>query len=317
MPEIPMREGYARALAELADRDQAIVALDVDTAASTLSKFFAERHPERFFNVGIAEPCMVDVAVGLALGGFIPFVNGFAALLSLRALEQVRTNVCYARTNVKIAASYAGLSDFKDGATHYAFTDLANLRALPNLTIIVPADAGEAAAWVPILAAYQGPVYLRISRAPALPVYQPGTHLEIGKGLTLRDGSDLSLVTLGAMTGRCLKAANLLAAQGVQARVLEIHTLKPLDHELILKAARETGALVTAEEHALTGGLGSAVAELLGENEPTPLQRVGIPDRFCPTARDLDKLMDACGLSVDEIVSASQNVLERKKRRTP
>jgi transketolase len=316
MPEISMREGYARALTELADRDQTIVALDVDTAASTLSRFFAEHHPERFFNVGIAEPCMVDVAVGLALGGFIPFVNGFAALLSLRALEQVRTNVCYARTNVKIAASYAGLSDFKDGATHYAFTDLANMRALPNLTIIVPADAGEAAAWVPILAAYQGPVYLRISRAPALPVHKPGTHLEIGKGLILRDGSDLSLITLGVMTGRCLQAADQLSVQGIQARVLEIHTLKPLDHELILNAAHETGALVTAEEHALIGGLGSAVSELLAENEPTPLQRVGIPDHFCPTARDLDTLMDACGLSVAEIVIASHQVLERKKRRT-
>jgi transketolase len=316
MTEISMREGYARALTEFAGHNPRIVALDVDTAASTLSKYFAEQYPERFFNVGIAEPCMLDVAVGLALGDFIPFANGFAALLSLRALEQIRTNVCYARTNVKIAASYAGLSDFKDGATHYAFTDLANLRALPNLTIIVPADAAEAAAWVPLVAEYEGPVYLRISRAPALPVFQSGTQLVIGKGLTLRDGNDLTLVTMGAMTGRCLLAAKVLEADGINTRVLEMPTLKPLDNELILKAAIETGALVTAEEHAITGGLGSAVAELLAEQNPTPLQRVGIPDRFCPTGRDLDRLMDACGLSVDQIVSSAKHVFARKNRRT-
>lgn len=315
MPEISMREGYARALAEFADKNNKIVALDVDTSASTLSKFFAERHPDRFFNVGIAEPCMLDVAAGLALGGFIPFANGFAALISLRALEQVRTNVCYARTNVKIAASYAGLSDFKDGATHYAFTDLANMRALPNLTVIIPADAAEAAAWVPIVANYDGPVYLRISRAPALPVFHQDQKLEIGKGLTLRKGADVCLVTMGAMTGRCLLAADELEKQGIRARILEIHTLKPIDHELILKAAEEIGALVTAEEHSIIGGLGSAVAEVLSEALPTPLKRVGIQDRFCPTGRNLDKLMDACGLSVEEIISAAHNVLERKSRR--
>ncbi|MBN2257169.1 MAG: transketolase family protein [Anaerolineaceae bacterium] len=315
MTEISMREGYAKALVELAEQNQKIVALDVDTAASTLSKFFAERHPDRFFNVGIAEPCMLDVAVGLALGGYIPFVNGFAALISLRALEQVRTNVCYAQTNVKIAASYAGLSDFKDGATHYAFTDLANMRALPNLTVIIPADATEAAAWVPIIAEHKGPVYLRISRAPALPVYQPGTRLKIGRGLVLREGSDVTLVATGAMTGRCLQAADQLDGQGVKARVLELHTLKPIDTDIILKAAEETGALVTAEEHSIIGGLGSAVAETLSEACPTPLARVGIPDHFCPTGRDLDKLMDACGLSINDIVKAANRSMRQKSRR--
>ncbi len=315
MAEPSMREAYGKALAEYGSLNPKVVALDVDTSASTLSKFFAERHPERFFNIGIAEPCMVDVAVGLSLGGFIPFANGFAALLSLRALEQVRTNVCYARTNVKIAASYAGLSDFKDGATHYSVTDLANMRALPNLTIIVPADAAEAAAWVPLVAEYDGPVYLRISRAPALLVYHAGSVLQIGKGLTLRDGDDVTLITLGAMTGRCLAAAGELAASGIEARVLEIHTLKPLDQELICTAARETGAIVTAEEHSVIGGLGSAVAELLSESLPTPMQRVGIRDAFCPTGRNLDKLMDACGLSVDEIVAAAKRVVEMKNRR--
>jgi transketolase len=311
-----MREAYGRALAEYGVADPRVVALDADTSASTLSTFFARRFPERFFNIGIAEPCMVDVAAGLALGGFVPFVNGFASILSLRALEQIRTCVCYARANVKIAASYAGISDFKDGASHYSITDLANVRALPEMTVIVPADAAEGAAWVPLVAACDGPVYLRISRAGTLPVYRPGTKLEIGKGLTLRDGKDLTLVAAGSMVGRCARAAQELAARGVDARLLELHTLKPLDRDLILKAAGETGALVTAEEHSLIGGLGSAVAETLAEACPVPLERVGIRDRFCPTGRDLDKLMDMCGLSIAELVAAAGRVLERKTSKT-
>ncbi|MEW5872760.1 MAG: transketolase C-terminal domain-containing protein [Chloroflexota bacterium] len=312
MPELSMREAYGRALADYGALNPNVVALDVDTSASTLSSFFAQKFPERFFNLGIAEPCMVDVAAGLALGGFLPFINGFASILSLRALEQIRTCVCYARTNVKIAASYAGISDFKDGATHYSITDLANLRALPGMTVIVPADAAEAAAWVPLVAEFDGPVYLRISRAGALPVHQTGSALQVGKGRTLRPGRDLTLVASGSMVGRCAVAAEQLSAQGINARLLEIHTLKPLDRDLLIQAAAETGALVTAEEHNIIGGLGSAVAETLAEACPAPLERVGIKDYFCPTGRDLDTLMDACGLSVAEIVAAAQRVMERK-----
>jgi transketolase len=312
MAEPSMREAYGRALAEYGGVNPKIVALDVDTSASTLSNFFAQKHPERFFNIGIAEPCMVDVAAGLALGGFVPFINGFATILSLRALEQIRTCVCYARTNVKIGASYAGLSDFKDGATHYSISDLANMRALPGMTVIVPADAAEAAAWVPIVAEFDGPVYLRISRAGSLPVFNAGMTLEIGKGLTLRNGKDLTLVATGAMVGRCARAAEQLAMMGIDARLVEIHTLKPLDRELLLQAAGQTGAIVTAEEHTIIGGLGSAVAETLAEAQPVPLERVGIQDRFCPTGRDLDTLMDVCGLSVAEIIAATKRVLERK-----
>ncbi|MBN2148743.1 MAG: transketolase family protein [Anaerolineales bacterium] len=313
MAEPSMREAYGRALAEYGAQNPSVVALDVDTSASTLSNFFAEKFPKRFFNLGIAEPCMVDVAAGLALGGFVPFVNGFASILSLRALEQIRTCVCYARTNVKIAASYAGVSDFKDGATHYSISDLANVRALPNMTVIVPADAAEAAAWVPLVAEFDGPVYLRISRAGALPVHQPGTKLEIGKGRILRPGRDLTLVATGAMVGRCALAAEELSTQGLDACLLEIHTLKPLDRELLLQAAEQTGAIVTAEEHTIIGGLGSAVAETLADALPVPLERVGIHDHFCPTGRDLDKLMDACGLSVAGIVAAARRVVERKE----
>lgn len=312
MAEISMREAYGRALAELGAVNSQVVALDVDTSSSTLSNYFAQRFPERFFNIGIAEPCMVDVAAGLALGGLVPFINGFASLLALRALEQIRTCVCYARTNVKIAASYAGVSDFKDGATHYSISDLANMRALPGMTVIVPADAAEAAAWVPLVAEYDGPIYLRISRAGAIPIHQAGSLLRIGQGRTLRPGIDLTLVATGAMVGRCMLAAEQLSAQGIHARLLEIHTLKPLDSDLLLKAAEETGALVTAEEHNIIGGLGSAVAEVLSEGCPVPFERVGIRDRFCPTGRDLDQLMDACGLSVADVVAAAQRVLIRK-----
>lgn len=313
MAEISMREAYGRALAAYGESHPNVVALDVDTSASTLSNFFAKSFPERFFNIGIAEPCMVDVAAGLALGGLTPFINGFASIISLRALEQLRTCVCYGRTNVKIAASYAGLSDFKDGATHYSITDLANMRALPNMTVVVAADADEAAAFVPLVAEFDGPVYLRLSRAGALPVPATDQVLQIGKGRTLRRGKDLTIVATGAMVGRCALAAEALEKEGIDARLIEIHTLKPLDRDLLLQAAAETGALVTAEEHTIVGGLGSAVSELLAEARPVPVVKVGIRDRFCPTARNLDKLMDACGLAVTDVVAAAQRAMKMKQ----
>lgn len=312
MGEISMREAYGRALADYADQNPKVACVEVDTSASTLTHFFAAKHPERFFNVGIAEPGAVDLGAGLALGGYIPFVNAFAALLALRSLEQIRTCLCYARTNVKIAASYAGLSDFKDGATHFAVTDIANLRALPEMTVIVPADAAEAAAFVPLVAEFEGPVYLRISRGSALPVHTPGSELKIGKGIVRREGADVSLIATGVMVGRSLQAAEELAKLGIQAEVVEIHTIKPLDVDLIVRTAAKTKAVVTVEEHARIGGLGSAVAEVLGDACPTPLERVGIRDAFCPTGRSVEGLLDACGLGVTDIVNAVQKVKDRK-----
>ncbi len=312
MGAMAMREAYGRALAEYGARNSRVVALDADTSSSTLSSYFAQRFPERFFNIGIAEPCMVDVAVGLALGGKIPFVNVFAALLSLRALEQVRTCVCYARTNVKLAASYAGLSDFKDGPTHHSITDIANMRALPEMTVIVPADAAEAAAWVPLVAEYDGPVYLRLSRAATLPVHGLGDiDLHIGRGITLRGGSDLTIIACGSMVGRSLAAAEQLASEGLAARVLEIHTLKPLDTGLIQRAAAETGAIVTAEEHTVIGGLGDAVAGALAGCCPAPVERVGIPDTFCRTGMNPEAVMDAAGLAVADVVRAARTAVRR------
>jgi transketolase len=307
-----MREGYGRALAEYGEINPDIVVLDADTSASTLSRFFAERFPERFLNIGIAEPCMVDVAVGLALGGKVPFANAFAALISLRALEQVRTCVCYARRNVKLGAGYAGLSDFKDGPTHHAIMDIATMRAMPGMTVIVPADALEAGKWVPVVAEYEGPVYLRLSRATTIPVHDEGLQVEIGKGITLREGSDVTIVGTGSMVGRSLLAAEELAKEGIEARVLEIHTIKPLDVDLIRQAAEETGAVVTAEEHSVIGGLGGAVAEALCGGRPVPLERVGVADTFACTALDPESLMDACGLAVEDIVAAVKRAVARK-----
>jgi transketolase len=312
MAEIPMRAGFGRALVAYGAENPDLVVLDVDTSSSTLTKYFAETYPERFLNIGIAEPCMIDVAVGLALGGKIPIANGFAALLALRALEQIRTCVCYANANVKIAAGYAGLSDFKDGPTHHAIVDIATTRALPNLTVIVPADATEAGCWVPIIAEHEGPVYIRLSRAAVLPVHSKDPALEIGKGLVLRDGGDVTLIATGAMVGRCLEAADALAEDEINARVLEIHTVKPLDQELILQAALETGALVTAEEHSIIGGLGGAVAETLSGHPGGVLERVGIKDTFARTALDPESLMDAYGLAVKNVVTAAKRAFAHK-----
>jgi transketolase len=313
MTETSMREGYGKALAEYGLVNPDVLVLDADTSTSTLSCFFAQRFPERFFNIGIAEPCMVDIAVGLALGGKVPFANAFAALLSLRALEQIRTCVCYARTNVKIVAGYAGLSDYKDGATHYAIVDIATIRALPEMTVIVPADALEAAKWVPVVAEYDGPVYLRISRAATLPVHNANLQVKIGKGITLRDGGDVAIIGTGSMVGRSLLAAEELANEGIEARVLEIHTIKPLDADLVRQAAEETGAIVTAEEHSVIGGLGGAVAEVLSGERPTLLQRVGVGDTFARTALDPESLMDAYGLAVRDIVTAAKRALAQKR----
>jgi len=310
---LSMREAYGRALADYGSVNVKVVALDADTSSSTLSNFFEKRFPDRFFNFGIAEPCMIDAAVGFALAGMVPFANAFAALVSLRALEQVRTCVCYARTNVKIAASYAGVSDFKDGPTHHAITDIAIMRSLPEMTVIVPADSNEAAAFVPLIAEYDGPVYLRLNRAATAVVSQPGEKLQIGKGIMRRPGRGITIVACGSMVGRSLKAAELLRQDGLDVGVLELHTVKPIDKEIIIRAAQQTGAIVSAEEHTVIGGLGSAVAEVLGEGLPVPLVRVGIHDAFARTGPDPDAVMDACGMGVADIVKACRSVFAQKR----
>lgn len=315
MKNVPQRQAYGMALADYGDVNPDVVVLDADVSSSTLTAYFARRHPTRFFNVGVTEASMVDVGVGLALGGLIPFVNTFAALLTLRACEQIRTCVAYANANVKLIGGYSGLSDYKDGPTHFAVNDMALMRAMPNIAVIAPADNTETAKMVPAIAEWDGPVYMRISRADVPDVFDDTLQVRIGRGITVRSGSDLTLISTGYMLGRCLQAADLLAQQGISARVLSLATIKPLDVDLVCQAAAETGALVTAEDHTLLGGLASAVAETVALHAPVPLAYVGLADTFAETGPDTETLMDAWGLSVADIVAAAQRVLERKHAR--
>ena len=312
--QIPQRQAYGTALADYGDVNPDVVVLEADVSSSTLTKYFADRHPTRFFNVGVTEASMVDVGVGLALSGLIPFVNTFAALLTLRACEQIRTCVAYAHTNVKLIGGYSGLSDYKDGPTHFAVNDVAIMRAMPDMVVVAPADNVEAARMVPVIAEYDGPVYMRISRAVVPDVFTEAHTVQLGKGVTVRQGNDVTLIGSGSMVARCMKAADALAQEHIQARVLAVHTIKPLDVDLIRQAAEETGALVTAEDHLIIGGLGSAVAEALAGHYPAPVEFVGLNDTFAETGPDPDTLMDAWGLSVKDIVEAARRALRRKSR---
>jgi transketolase len=312
MSEIPQRQAYGMALAEYGTLNSKVVVLDADVSSSTLTSYFARKFPDRFINVGVTEASMVDVGVGLALGGYIPFVNTFAALLTLRACEQIRTCVAYARTNVKLIGSYSGLSDYKDGPTHFATNDMAVIRSLPNMVVLSPADNIEAARLVPVIAEYEGPVYMRISRAVLPDVFGSSHTVAIGKGTLIQDGKDVTLIATGSLVSRCVEAAHQLTGQGVSVRLISMHSIKPLDQEMVLKAAEETGAIVTAEDHTIVGGLGSAVAEAVVLGRPVPMEMVGLADTFAETGPDPDTLMDAWGMSCQDVVSAVYQVLRRK-----
>lgn len=307
---VSVRKAYGQALAEYGAINPDVVVIVADVSSSVQTGYFAEKFPERFFNVGIQEAGMVDTAVGFALAGMIPFVNTFARLF-LRAVEQIRTCVAYARTNVKLIGGYAGLSDFKDGPTHHSIIDLAVMRAMPDMAVVVPADAIEVEKMVPAVAEYDGPVYLRISRADMPAVFDKKHKVEIGKGVVVHNGGDVTLISNGAMVSRCVEAAELLADERIDAGVVNMHTLKPLDVSMVKEAA-ETGAIVTAEEHSIIGGLSSAVAEVLGSQCPVPLERVGIADTFTETALDPDSLLDHYGMAVEDIVKAARRAIKRK-----
>lgn len=306
-----MREAYGKALVELGERDERVVVLDADVSKSTRSNIFRDRFPERFFNVGIAEANLMNIAGGLAASGKIPFVNSFSFLLTLRAGEQLRTGVAYPRLNVKVAGAYTGLSDSYDGATHQDVMDIAVTRAMPNLTVLSLSDNVQVAQAIPAIAAWPGPVYFRLHRneVPELP--DPGERLVIGKALHRRAGRDVTLVGTGLMVAKALEAAERLAGEGISAAVLEVHTLKPLDEAAVVEAARATGALVTVEEHNVLGGLGGAVAEVLGEQAPCILQRVGVRDTFAESGA-YDALLAKYGLTADAVVEAAHRALARK-----
>jgi transketolase len=308
-----MRKSYGDALVALGAQRKDVVALSADVANSDFSNMFEAAYPERFFNTGIAEPAMVDMAVGLAKNGYVPFCNTFAFLFATRALEMVRTHLCYGEANVKLAATYAGLSDSFDGPTHQEITDFAIMRVLPRMTIVVAADALSVARLLPQVAAWKGPVYFRISRNEVPQIFTEAYQPEIGKGVVLQDGRDVTIITCGVMVARTLEAAKILAAQGIHPRIVEMHTIKPIDRELIARCAEETGALVTVEEHNILGGLGGAVAEVTAEECPVPVMRVGVADRFAETGPYND-LLDNYGLAVQDIVSAAEKSFRRKNR---
>ncbi len=309
-----IRESYGKALVKYGAENDRIVVVSADVSSSTMTKYFSESCPERFFNVGIAEAGMIDTAVGLALEGFIPFVDAFAALVCNRGLEQIKTCVSYANANVKLVGTYAGISDYKDGPTHHSVFDISVMRAMPNMAIMVSADPVETAKMVKIAADYKGPVYLRLSRADMPVLFSEDHEVTLGKGSILLPGSDLTLICSGTLLYRTLLAARSLEKAGISSRVLEIHTLKPLDTEIILKCARETGAFVTIEENSIIGGLFGAVAELLAlNNMSVPVEPIGIRDRYACTAMDVESLLDFMGLDPVSIEEAAKKVFNIKK----
>lgn len=314
MPEmIPTRFGYSDGLLELGASNPRVVVLDADLSRSTTTEKFQKKYPDRFFQMGICEQNMMAAAAGMALAGDIPFATDYGVFLLGRAMDQLRVSVCYTHLNVKLGGAHAGVSVGADGATHQALEEVAWTRCLPGMTVIVPADYHDTVKAVKAVAAMHGPCYIRFGRSPMPVVTQKEDPFVIGRGNMYRDGSDLTIFSMGAMLWQALIAAEELSAKGIKARVVNMHTVKPLDNEAVIAAARETGAIVTAEEHQYFGGLGSAVAEVLVENHPCPMKRVGVKDRFGESGTP-DELFREYGLLAEDIIEAAYDVLERKKK---
>ncbi len=311
--KIATREGYGKTLCELADTYDFVV-LDADLAEATKTCYFAKSHPERFFDCGIAEGNMIGIAAGLAAAGKTVVASSFAMFAAGRAFEQIRNSVAYPHLNVKICATHAGITVGEDGATHQCLEDLALMRAIPGMTVINPADAREGAAALKAALEMDGPCYIRYGRY-AVPVLTDEKDLcfEIGKGQTLTEGSDVTIAATGMMVAAALEAATALACRGICARVLNIHTIKPLDTALITKAAAETGAIVTAEEHSIIGGLGSAVAECVAETCPVPVLRVGVRDEFGRSGK-VPPLLKLYGLDAETIVAKVEEAIRLKNK---
>lgn len=307
---IAIRDAYGEALQKLGAQNPNVVALESDVGSSSKSSLFGKAFPERYFNVGISELDMNAMAAGFAASGLIPFTNTFAVFMTLRGGDPINSIICYDKLNVKLAGTYCGLSDSYDGASHHATGDLSMVCALPNITVLSPCDAVETEKAVFAAAAHQGPVYLRLSRA-AMPVLtQEGMPFAIGKGVCLRDGKDVSLVATGYMVHKALEAAELLEKQGIGARVINIHTIKPLDEELLVQAARETGAVLTVEEHSVHGGLGAMTASLLAKNAPVPMDFVGM--HGYAESGDYEELLTKYGLSGPAIAQKAKALVARK-----
>lgn len=307
------RESYGIALANLGENKNVVV-MDADLSKSTKTDTFKKQYPERFINTGIAEGNMMSVAAGLAATGKTVFASSFAMFAAGRAFEQIRNSIAYPNLNVKIGATHAGVSVGEDGATHQCLEDIGLMRTIPNMIVINPCDAIETFDAVKAALEHNGPVYLRFCRLAKENVLDkcPDYKFEIGKGVTLKDGSDATIVATGLMVHEALDAAEKLAAEGISVRVIDIHTIKPIDKELLVKAAKETGAIVTAEEHNVIGGLGSAVCEVLSENYPVPVLRIGTNDKFGTSGKPAE-LFKLYGLTADDIYNKVKEAINLKK----
>jgi len=303
------RQGYADALIELGKKNDKILVMDADVAKATLTEQFEEVFPDRFFNCGVQEQNMLSAAAGLSLEGFIPFASTFGVFATCRAGDQMRSSIAYPKLNVKIGVTHCGISTGGDGASHQSNEDIAMARTLPNMTVIVPGDYEESRLATLAAAEMNGPVYLRFGRDKYPVVPELHSSFEIGKAKRLRDGKDITLITTGIMASEGLEAAKILAEKGYDARVLHIHTIKPIDSGAIIAAARETQGIVTAEEHSIIGGLGEAVAGIVGETHPCPVRRVGVQDTFGESGMG-PELLDLYGLRAKNIVEASLEILK-------
>ena len=312
MKKLATREGYGQGLIELGQTRDDVIVLDADLAAATKTGMFKKAFPDRFYDCGIAEQNMMSIAAGIATTGKVVFASSFAMFAAGRAFEQVRNSIGYPHLSVNIGATHAGISVGEDGATHQCCEDIALMRTIPGMTIINPADAVEAKAATIAAASIDGPVYLRFGRL-AVPVFNDEStyKFEVGKGIQMTEGSDVTVIATGLMVERALQAAELLKAEGIAARVINIQTIKPLDEEIVLAAARETGAIVVAEEHSVIGGLGSAVCELLADKLPTPVKKVGVEDVF-GTSGPAMELLDLFGLNAANIVAKAKEAMAMK-----
>ena len=308
--KIATRVAYGKAIAEFGG-DKRIVVMDADLSKSTNTAYFKAEYPERFINTGIAEGNMISTAAGLAATGKIVFASSFAMFASGRAFEQIRNSVGYPHLNVKIAATHAGITVGEDGASHQCLEDLGLMRTIPGMVILNPADAVEARLAVKAAIDYEGPVYMRFGRLAVPTVFDDTYKFEIGKGSCLKDGTDVTIIATGLMVGEALEASEILKEKGINARVVNIATIKPIDKDIIIKAAEETGAIVTAEEHNINGGLGSAVAEVLVENSPVHMERIGTKDVFGCSGKPAE-LMEKYELTAKDIAKAAEKAISRK-----
>ena len=310
--KVATRESYGNALAELGDKYDNLYVFDADLAAATKTGIFKKKFPDRFFDCGIAESNMMGVAAGMAATGKIPFVSTFAMFAAGRAFEQVRNSIGYPHLNVKIGATHAGISVGEDGATHQCNEDIALMRTIPGMTVIIPADDVEAKAAVEAAINYEGPVYMRFGRL-AVPVFNdPETYkFEIGKGIKLRDGGDITIVATGLMVYEAIEAAKTLAQEGIEATVINIHTIKPIDKDIIIEAAKKTNLVLTVEEHSVIGGLGEAVCDVLCENYPTKVVKIGVNDEFGHSGPAVE-LLKQFGLCADNIVAKAREAVKAK-----